>query len=322
MKRLAFASLVLLSAAWLGSCGDGSAIPAQPPSPIDEFATSYADATCSAMGDCCRTGGYEYTVERCKWATGAVLSESIYSALATLKVHFDKAAAEKCTTARVELYKSCMGDGKAELALCDAMLVGEVPVGSSCNSPFECMQPPGMVATCVPEPPSMTKGHCAIVPPPPDPPVVGKSGDACSVTCRASPTDGCTTVDGAPSAAACLVADGLVCDTATYVCAAVPAVGDACSKFCATDAYCDAAGKCQAKTADGPCPGSVDACLDTSICSCSEPTCDPTQFVCVARGAVGAQCKNDNQCMSGFCYQKGFCRVKTPVSADLCDGTL
>jgi hypothetical protein len=322
MKRLVLASLALLSNAWLAACGGGDTISEQPPSPIDEFAQRYADATCGVMTDCCKTGGFGYYADRCKFATSTVLAESIYTALATLKVHFDKDAAEQCLSARVELYRTCMGDGKAELDKCNAMLVGEVPMGSSCNSKFECMQPSGMVVTCVPDAPNSMKGHCAVVPPAPDPPTVGKSGDACSATCRSSVTDGCTTVDGAPSASACLVADGLVCDTATLLCAAVPMVGEACTSFCATGAYCDAAGKCQPKTADGPCPGNVDACVDASICACGEATCDPSKFMCVARGPVGAQCKSDKQCTSGFCYQNTFCRTRTPVSQALCEGDL
>jgi hypothetical protein len=127
------------------------------------------------------------------------------------------------------------------------------------------------------------------------------------------------TVAGAPSAAACLLSDGLVCDGTSLVCGAVPQVGDACSPFCATSAYCDASGHCQAKTADASCTDTADACVDTSICACGESSCDPAKKVCVARGGLKAQCLKDEQCMSAFCYQ-GFCHVKTPVSATLCYG--
>jgi len=297
-------------------------VPDQPPSPIDDFASRYAEATCNAMPACCKTGDYDYDADSCKYATTSAMAQSIYGALATLKVHFDQAAAEHCLKVRVDLYSSCMGDGKAELAACNAILVGEVPVGSSCNSPLECASVPDMTVTCVPEAANSTKGHCAVVPPPPVPPPVGASGDACSATCRASTTDGCTNVDGAPAAAACLVSDGLVCDAMSHLCAAVPQVGDACGPFCATGAYCDAMGQCQAKTADGPCASGPDACVDTSICACGEASCDPTKRLCVARGGPKAQCLNDGQCLlTAICFH-GFCHANTPVSAALCIGDL
>jgi hypothetical protein len=319
MRRAFVVSFALLSGAW-SACGGGDAAE-QPPSAIDQFVMRYAEATCGIMGDCCRTGGFDYELERCKYATGAVLHDSIYQALATLKVHFDPAAAERCLTARVELYRSCMGDGKAELAACDAILAGELPVGSSCLAPFECARGRDTTVTCEPEAPNAMKGHCAIVGPPTPPPPVGKAGDACSATCRATASDGCTSVGGAASAAVCLVADGLVCDGASHVCVAVPQMGEPCSTFCATGSYCDAGGHCQPQTADGSCSGSTDACVDTSICACGEASCDPSKFVCISRGATGSQCLKDNQCLSSYCY-RGFCRVKTPVSEDLCDGNL
>jgi hypothetical protein len=321
MKRTLFVSFALLGSTWLASCGSGNTVPEQPPSPVDDFATRYAQATCKAMEDCCKTGSFTYDEAYCEYATGGTMSQSIYGAQATLKVHFDQAAAEKCLTMRVALYKSCMGDGAAELAACNAILAGEVPVGSSCTSPFECAPADGMRVTCTPDAPNTTKGHCTVVPPPPDPLPVGKSGDACSATCLTSPTDGCKIVDGAPSATACLVSDGFICDGTTHVCAPVPQIGDACSPFCVTGAYCGVDGHCQAKTADGSCAAGDEACTDTSICACADNSCVPAQKFCVARGGTGAQCANDNQCLSGFCYH-GFCRVKTPVSQALCDGEL
>src|SRR4051794_15968488 len=168
-----------------------------------------------------------------------------------------------------------------------AMLGGEVRVGSPCMSPMECRQPRGAAVPCTPEAPNTTKGHCTLVPPPPAPPVIGKSGDACSTTCRTSATDGCAAVEGLPTGGACLLADGLVCDAATHVCVAVPQVGEPCAPACAIDGYCDAQGKCQTKTADGSCAGALDACTDASLCACGEATCDPSKFVCVPRGVVG-----------------------------------
>jgi hypothetical protein len=320
MRRAALLSAALLSCAWL-ACGGGDKVPDQPPSEADQFATRYAEATCSVMGDCCKTGGFGYDSAGCKDVTSYVLGQSIHRAEATLKVHFDLAAAERCLTARVELYKSCKGDGKVELAACNAMLVGDLPVGSPCSSPLECAAAPDITVTCAPDAPSSMKGHCAVVPPTMPPPPVGKSGDACSTTCRTNASDACTNLDGVASAAACLIADGLVCDGASHVCVAVPQIGDACASFCATGAYCDPGGHCQAKTADGSCAGATDACTDVSICACGEASCDPSKFVCVPRGGTSAQCLNDTQCLSAFCYH-GFCRVKTPVSEDLCEGLL
>src|SRR5205823_15129970 len=173
-------------------------------------------------------------------------------------------------------------------------------------------------ATSVPDVVGMPKGHCAVVPPT-MPPSTAKLGEACRTTCRASTDDGCVDVAGAMRTAICLVADGLVCDAMTRLCVAVPQIREACSGVCATGAYCDTTGQCQAKTADGSCVGAPDACADTSYCACGEATCDPTKLHCVTRGPVKAQCVSNTQCMSSYCYQ-GFCRVKTPVSAALCEG--
>jgi hypothetical protein len=310
-------SIALLPCTWFAACGNGNTVPEQPPSAIDDFASRYAEATCNAMPDCCKTGEFDYDADRCKTATAVVMSGSIYNALATLKVHFDQAAAENCLAVRVELYRSCKGDGQAELAACNAILAGEVPVGSPCSSVFECTKVSDMTVTCAPDAMGSTKSHCAAMPPTP----VGKSGDACSATCRTSPTDGCTTIDGAPSAAACLVADGLMCDPALHTCAAAPQIGETCDPFCVAGAYCDASKRCQAKTADGSCTDTPDACVDASICACGEATCDPAKKVCVGRGGPKAQCLTDAQCSSSLCVG-GFCRVKTPVSQALCEGDL
>jgi hypothetical protein len=320
MLRRDFFSIAVLASA-LAACGGGGTVPDQPPSPIDDFATRYADATCSAMLDCCKTAAFDYDVDACKFASAAHMSDGIYQAIATMKVHFDKAAAERCLTMRVDLYHACKGDGQAEAAACQAILVGEVPVGSPCISTQECAAVPDMVVTCAPDGPNTMKGHCGAAPPTPVPPV-GKSGDACSATCLTSPTEGCANVDGAPSAAVCVVSDGLVCDGMSLLCGAVPQIGEACTKFCATGAYCDASGHCQAKTADGPCAAKLDACVDTSICACGDSTCsDPAKMMCVSRGGLKAQCLNDAQCLSAFCYH-GFCHVKTPVTEALCYGDL
>jgi hypothetical protein len=280
MKRLVLLA-VALSCGWVLACG-GGAVPEQPPSAIDDFATRYGEATCDAMPDCCKAAGFAFDTDPCKDAAASHMSQSLYLALATLKVHFDQAAAEHCLMVRVDLYRSCMGDGAAEVAACNAVLVGEVPVGSSCASTLECTAVPGMVVSCVPDAANSTKSRCTAAPPVPVPPV-GKSGDVCSTTCPSAPTAGCTSVAGAPSASACLVTDGLICDGASRACSAVPQIGEACAQFCASGAYCDASSQCSAQV------------------------------------ALGAPCSTDAECSSSYCAQ-GSCHTKTPVSAALCDG--
>jgi hypothetical protein len=314
--RLAFA---LATGATLASCGNASTDDTAPVD-VQDFAGRYAHATCSAMGNCCEKGGFNYDPVDCEVAATSRTEDHVAQTLTSLRVQFDANAGNGCITAAVDVIRACNGDLSAAQAACNAVFVGQVPLGASCQSTLECARGSNMgAATCVPDAPGATSGHCALAPPPTPPTTVAQAGAACTTTCRTNPSDGCVDLQGLTRAAACLTADSLVCDPSSHVCVAAPAIGQACAGFCASDAYCDATGQCQPRTPDGSCAAGSDVCTDASSCDCSEPTCDPAKKMCEPRRPNLSTCNADSQCLSAYCYE-GFCRLHTPVNADVCEG--
>src|SRR5262249_31913168 len=159
--------------------------------------------------------------------------------LRSLHVHFDPAGSDACIAAAVDVFGNCKGDTSGAKRVCDGLLVGDVSEGGGCTDPRECAPAADMSGTtCMPDATHAASAHCVVVPPTPRPPRSAKLDETCTTTCRSSTTDACVDISGAERTLACLAVDGLVCDADTRLCVAAPAVGGACTGFCAPGAYC------------------------------------------------------------------------------------
>ncbi|HSN99159.1 MAG TPA: Dickkopf N-terminal cysteine-rich domain-containing protein [Candidatus Nanopelagicales bacterium] len=115
---------------------------------------------------------------------------------------------------------------------------------------------------------------------------------------------------------------GLFCDTATELCAARKAAGEACALRgeCAEGLACreGACATARAAVADGaPCTAGEDLCSRyTSVCRPGAPG-GATQ--CLDRGGAGAACAEEDHCRIGFTCAAGACAA-LPGAGEACAG--
>ena len=115
----------------------------------------------------------------------------------------------------------------------------------------------------------------------------------------------------------CWTDDGVYC-ASDGICAAVPAIGQACAfgQYCGKDAHCKN-GLCADDQATGPCQSSDD-CLAPSYCDYSA---DASSGQCAPLKANGATCRMASECAGGQCLSF-VCRTWSVATPEVCAGLL
>lgn len=149
---------------------------------------------------------------------------------------------------------------------------------------------------------SCTDGKCVLT-------AHGKVGDACASSCSKDSSGGslCTGGSGGPSpagTAACWSEDGLACVDGK--CGPTGAIGSACVQAtCVPGAYCGGAGAvptCLARGATGAACTADRECVKGDYCESG---------ACAALKADGASCGSDMECTSRYCNAKKQCHKAT-----------
>ncbi len=258
------------------------------PVPQDQFSGQVAAAICDGLAGCCRTSGFAFDLENCRSAWQTAMSSEAPTSTAVV---YDANAAGECLAALRQYVSACGTGTPSVTAGCDRVYVGTKPAGAACESDEECARPAQGYAYCDDTPivgsdggTSASPAVCVV-----DPPLVhGARGQGCSMTCTTDGSGGsCSAsvppVEGTPTPTpnvACFTDDGLYCSS-SFTCQALGALGATCSGWgsCVDQAFCGAAGVCEAKKPDGQaCSGAYDECL--GYCSTSGIcTTDTASFV-------------------------------------------
>ena len=273
-----------------------------------DYVAAYVAAVCGSLPACCARFGYPFAESGC--ASGATSEASgLMGMIDPTTQAYDPNAAGDCLAGLSALLKHCQveGFGNPFPASCKRILVGKVGLGGPCTGDGQCAPAPTSQVLCQAESSAIgSLSKCIAVPFTP----LGTSGAPCSLTCTEGLTSSCSGT-GVTSAelASCFTNDGLYC-TAANTCGSLPAVGEACTKFCAAGSYCNA-GVCVSQQSIGPC-SSDDACTSTTYCDVATKQCSP-------RLTDGTSCTltKSPQCLSGACNH-GACSVRTFASTPAC----
>lgn len=296
------------------SAGTGGGTSQVTPVAANSFGQSFADAFCGAIGPCCQRGGYDFSGASCG-ATLKAYVDAVVSAYATdAGVAFDENVAATCVEQYRKFAAACTDRSlQNELdAACEHVFRGTVAQGGACTIDAACADIPGFeyvrcdAGVCKPDTDFTSLGPHA------------KLGEPCIQTCETDATGfGCSggrSSNTTPPAtnAACFQNDGLYCSN-TYVCAALPKIGEPCPGYlCVADAYCDGS-VCTTAKATGPC-ASIDECLSTSYC-------DDTTQMCIPLKTNGTHCNYDSECKSVNC-EGDVCRDWSAASVGHCAGVI
>ncbi len=295
--RALLVSLIVSLAASLTACGGGVK--------LEDLESSFEDALCERQVRC---GAYA-TVDACK-EDFRILIDEIERAVAAGRANYDADKAEAC----LEALSSSSCDGSAEDVrrqpqACRDTFTGTVADGGACFGGEECLSE-----------------RCTI-------PDCGMA--CCQGTCAVTVAE--VAIGGACSGTTGPCAQGSFCDSQTTTCAALRAVGAACTSNsqCGYGLYCPEVGTCAdapnrgAACPDGTCADIGDRCSTTSMtcvalgrsgeaCAtgfaglfdCQAPlTCNQTTLVCGNPPTVGQTCLF-------FCASGNFCN-----QADVCEAT-
>jgi hypothetical protein len=284
-----------------GCSGSTSGEQSANPVPQDQFVTTFVNAVCDNIGDCCGQSGYAYDAAKCKSVAstqyGTLFKQSpnvVYDAeKAGSCIEAVKQAAAGCSTLDVDGSQACMNVYK-----------GQLPAGAECNSSMECAAPAGGDASCEGEQQGVP-GHCVVD-------ARGMAGEGCHATCTEDGSStSCGSSGGDPSSATCYTNDGLFCNAA-YVCEKLAAVGAACqSGGCVQGAFCDS-GTC------APLPVSGESCGNGS--ECAKGTYCSSAMTCTATKSAGDSCASYDECGGASC-EEGVCQTESLASAAVCNGS-
>jgi hypothetical protein len=285
--------------------------------PAGTFAAAFASTFCDSLAGCCRQAGFDPSL--CLATVQPQMTAIFTLRAADPKVRFDEAAGTSCINAYRTALTACT-DAKLWHQVddfCVPVFHGTVPAGGSCTEDYQCdiegTRTPGCSSgVCVPGYPDAYNAPHGVL------------GDPCIATCQNA--GGCsystkvTATAPVTATAACWTDDGVYCSS-DGLCAATPALGQACaySAYCAyrgKDAHCKS-GSCAADFATGACQ-SNDECLAPSYC---DHSADASSGQCAPLKPNGAKCGNSNECAEGQCYNFA-CRTWTIATPELCAGLL
>jgi hypothetical protein len=209
--------------------GAGEANPA-------DFPGQITSAFCSVLSPCCAAAQLPFDEAACEAYVGSEFQYDV-SRIGN-GIAFDCAAAQRCLAELSSAIRGCNAYDKAQLPDCNHILVGTLPVGSTCAESQECAAPLDVSADCSFNVGGVT-GKCTLAPSAPR----GKQGDICGESC--DPYGSCAIETGdPPPIVSCYQSDGLYCSDAR-TCAAIGGVGASCSseQGCAPGVLClDSAG--------------------------------------------------------------------------------
>ncbi|HVU05683.1 MAG TPA: Dickkopf N-terminal cysteine-rich domain-containing protein [Polyangiaceae bacterium] len=325
MKGPRRAFRTVATAAFLVACGGTTSggsggtstgprtVPPASGTPVAEadFAREVARQGCAAIAACCQQNRLSADQATCETNLERLVQTQVLYPANSPIVTYDANNAGDCVAQFVQTYQTC-GAAIVKQPACGHVYVGHVPEGASCTKSPECADPSGGNASCV-------DGICTV--PGATSSTPGALGDPCNATCRTEPavtfcssTLSSSGAEPPPGAKSCETTSGLYCDDATYTCAALPALGQPCTTYCAAGAYCDGT-RCVAQKASGPCPNYTE-CNSATYCdvTSAEPTCKP-------RLPMGTSCQSSTECQSGAC-RNSVCGTLAPVDANVCAGIL
>ncbi|MDX2051819.1 MAG: hypothetical protein SFV15_05460 [Polyangiaceae bacterium] len=312
MKCRNFAAVALPIVAIL-ACGQGgpssaSATNMSVPTAGD-FPKRFAAAACENVASCCAAGGVPFNDTGCRFTAEGTLTGIIAARTGSGRIILDPVAGEACLKAYSAALAGCTNEAAADLVepACNKLFKGTVALGGQCSESAECAQTDTQVIQC-------DQGLCKVYTGPSfEEPPTAKFGEACSQSCvmitphyRSCAQAG--SVGGSPGT--CWVEDGLTCSNGS--CASVPKLGEACTFFCATGAYCDL-GRCVPQRESGPCIQS-DACAASAFCGITTNECTPKKQDRTA-------CQEDFECLNGYCGPSG-CQKWTAANSSSCSGLI
>ena len=178
-------------------------------------------------------------------------------------VEVDSAALARCKAAYQQAASAC--DQSAVINGCQGVFLGTKNENEPCNNSYECKRDQGPMTCLFVD--NATPGACKKVP-------HGKSGDACTSTCRTGDDCSSQTYGAADSnLTMCFEADGLYCDYLgdSVVCKPLVALGGDCS--------------------------TSDACGTLGVC---DTTCKASGGL---HAPCGAGCRHDLQCIADQCEE-------------------
>ena len=258
---------------------------------LEQALARFADKFCAAAEACCVAVGK--TKESCynhQFKKFNLWKSTFESPL----VVFDSQKWNKCIEAAVSAASSCDLEALDDLEHVCGM--GTVPEGGACNESHECAKLKGTKISCEDHSCTSYVDH-------------GSPGDTCGSTCYANL---CLGVPGHPSGGArCHRDDGVYCDSDTFECTPLIAVGVGGCKGemnpCADGGYCAQDECLPQKPLAQPC-GNDEECL-AGYCSAG---------LCVADKANGESCDSPEQCISGRCSNGSCGSLSTPSWAAQC----
>jgi hypothetical protein len=272
---------LVFAVALLAACGDdgGGSIP------LDELDGEAYSAACSFYVHC----GLIDDLQTCRDLDLDIgfLDPSLRAAVEAGKVIYDGDKARECLSS---LPLSCDRNAfeRSDNSACDEIFVGTLSAGAVCALDEECISQDCNVPGCAD---ACCQGTCVGD----APPALPKVGESCA-----------TTFECADS----------FCDSATRICTAYRALGEACTGNgdCATGGCIN--NVCTAL------PGAGEPCVSTASGSqCQEIgyVCSSTSNTCVAYGLEGDPCLNERECSPLYeCNASQICTLRSTLG-DACD---
>jgi len=210
-----------------------------------DFASRIATSFCDTLAPCCATAGLPFDRGACQKYIGSDFKGELSRVGSGLA--FDCAAGQRCLDEIASAIQGCSAFDKAQLAACNHLTVGTLPVGAPCSDWKTCAAPLDTFADC--QQSASGSGNCTLEPGS----ARGKLGEACGASCDPY---GQYTIDSAdpPPIVACFRSDGLYCSAGH--CAPIAPLGGACTSDvgCTPGVLClDSSGQFQ--SSNDPVPG-------------------------------------------------------------------
>lgn len=251
-RRPAFAGL---AAAFAVACGSDES-----KSPIELYATQYANAVCSAMEKCCTDNALTFDSNACELGGAGFVQRGVDENVAA-GATFDADLADKCIAAAAAATAKCttVAADPAANAACAIVFSGPKKAGEKCTADIECQSSTKGQGVCIGAGNGMS-GTCATKTPD------AALGDVC----------GKTAAGPAPATVADCDANGFQCNILSQTCSPLVDLGGSCGQFnrCRSGLFCDDSGVCAAALDAG------------AVCSENRPE-QCASGVCV-RGKCGA----------------------------------
>jgi len=273
-----------------------------------DFAARFASVWCNSVAPCCATERLAYASAECQSHArdhvAAMLSARIVG-----DTRYSPSAGTDCLERLEPALAAC--NVEAAGSACALIFVGTLANGTPCRNGSACKS--GYCALS-----EVSSGVCAeaIF----RPPMHGKAGESCVGSCGVPGSFECPAEllpSGEGTTRYCYAEDGLYCtfdpsSADTLACRPYATVGEACTGVaCAPGSFC-ADGTCVAQRATGSCAETPELCLEQSYCD-PAGQCQPKQ-------ANGSACTSGEACTSHSCRTGGVCDSGNTLLARGCSG--